>query len=74
MLSELAQQQWDMERLTAQVELSQTRRLFLRKALRMGETADWDYAAPDQQVEHCLRGTKIYNQWAYGGVVDFRVP
>lgn len=73
-LTDLARQQWDMEQLTAQVELSQARRLFLRKALRIGATADWDYKAPDQQVEHCLRGTKIYNQWAYGGVIDFKVP
>ena len=73
-LAALAQQKWDMAALTEAVELSQARRLFLRKALRMGETADWDYVAPDQQVEHCLRGEKIYNQWAYGGVIDFVVP
>ncbi len=73
-LSDLAKQKWDMGGLTEQVKLSQSRRLFLRQALRKGVSADWDYAAPDQLVEHCLRGTKIYNQWAYDGAIGLQVP
>jgi choline-sulfatase len=73
-LSALAKQKWDMEALSENIKLSQTRRLFLRQALRMGETPDWDYVAPDQTVEHCLRGTKIYNEWAYNDVIGLRFP
>ena len=73
-LSTLAKQKWDMGALAEKVKLSQARRLFLRKALATGTTADWDYAAPDPLVEHCLRGMKIYNQWAYGGAIGWRNP
>ncbi len=74
LLSTLADQKWDMDELGEQVRLSQARRLFLKKALQIGTAADWDYAAPDQLVEHCLRGTKIYNQWAYGGSIGLHIP
>jgi len=73
-LSAFAKQKWDMEALGEKVKLSQSRRLFLRQALQIGTTADWDYAAPDQVVEHCLRGTQIYNQWAYGGAIGWHNP
>ena len=73
-MSRLARQKWDMDELAEQVKLSQARRLFLKKALQIGTTADWDYAAPDQLVEHCLRGTKIYNQWAYDGSIGLHIP
>ena len=73
-LSTLARQKWDMQALTEQVKLSQTRRLFLKQALQMGSATDWDYVAKDQVAEHCLRGTKIYNQWAYDGAIDLHIP
>jgi choline-sulfatase len=73
-LAALATRKWDIAALGEQVKLSQARRLFLRQALATGVTADWDYAAPDQVVKHCLRGSKVYNQWAYDGVIDFRNP
>ena len=73
-LSDLLHSKWDMTDLTVKVELSQKRRLFLRQALREGKTADWDYSAPDQLVEHCLRGSKLYNDWAYNSVLDLRFP
>ena len=68
-MSALAEQKWDAQALSVQIKLSQKRRLFVREALRIGQVADWDYVAPDQAVEHCLRGKKIYNKWAYGGVL-----
>lgn len=73
-LSELAKNKWNMIELNHLIELSQKRRLFLRQVLRQGEVADWDYVAPDQVVDQCLRGTKIYNDWAYNGVLGLRVP
>ncbi len=73
-MSNLVKQKWDMDALSEQVKLSQARRLLLRQVLKSGETADWDYAAPDQLVEHCLRGTKIFNQWAYDGALGLHRP
>ncbi len=73
-LSALATAKWDMASLTEKIKLSQKRRLYLRQVLRMGETADWDYTAPDQMVEHCLRGEKVYNHWAYDDVYGFKTP
>ena len=65
---------WDVRKLQTDVELSQARRLFLRQALKIGEVADWDYPAPDQLVQHCLRAGGIYNHWAYTNVLDFKKP
>jgi len=73
-LSDLARQKWDVPTLTEQVKLSQARRLLIKQVLKNGEIADWDYAAPDQLVKHCLRGPKIYNQWAYDGALKLRIP
>ena len=73
-LSALARAKWDVTSLTEKIKLSQKRRLYLRQVLRLGETADWDYTAPDQVVEHCLRGDKIYNHWAYDDVFGFEIP
>lgn len=73
-LSALAREKWDMTALTENIELSQKRRLYLRQVLRMGEKADWDYHAPDQQVAHCLRGDQVYNRWAYDDVYGFKTP
>jgi choline-sulfatase len=64
-LAKLATQQWNIELLTEQIQLSQRRRLFLRRALTTGEHAAWDYLAPDPLAAHCLRGKLTYNDWAY---------
>jgi choline-sulfatase len=74
LLSTLAKQKWDMDMLGEQVKLSQARRLFLKKALQAGTPPDWDYVTPDLIAEHCLRGTKIYNKWAYGGSIGLHIP
>ena len=58
-----------MEELTEAINLSQKRRLFLHRALQIGERAAWDYPAPDQPADQCLRGSKKYNDWAYGDVL-----
>ncbi len=73
-LSELSRHKWKMNELNDLIELSQKRRLFLRQALRQGEVADWDYVAHDQAVEQCLRGERVYNDWAYDNVLGLRVP
>ena len=73
-LSDLLHSKWDITDLATKVELSQKRRLFLRRALREGQAADWDYVAPDQLVEQCLRGRTIYNDWAYSSVLDLKFP
>lgn len=69
LLSNLAQDKWNITELNEKIGLSQKRRLFLRQALREGVVADWDYVVPDQLVEHCLRGSKVYNDWAYDDVL-----
>ncbi|NKB62667.1 MAG: hypothetical protein GKR95_11285 [Gammaproteobacteria bacterium] len=71
-LVELANAQWDMESLTREVSLSQRRRLFLRGALGQGKTHTWDYVAPDQVVDACLRGKNVYNEWAYNDVLGLK--
>ena len=68
-LSELSKRKWNIEELTEAINLSQKRRLFLHKTLQIGEQTSWDYNAPDQQVDQCLRGKKGYNDWAYGDVL-----
>jgi len=73
-LSDLLHSNWDMTDLSAKVELSQKRRLFIRQSLLQGQSTDWDYVAPDQLVEHCLRGRKAYNDWAYDSVLGLEFP
>lgn len=65
----LAEQKWNMASLTEEINLSQKRRLFLHKTLQIGQHAPWDFKAPDQQVDQCLRGNNRYNDWAYGDVL-----
>ena len=69
LLLSLSEQKWNMDLLTEQINLSQKRRLFLRQTLQVGEYAPWDFAALDQTVDHCLRGGKSYNDWAYKDVL-----
>ena len=73
-LFELSSQKWNMSELNNLIELSQKRRLFLRQVLKQGNITDWNYVAPDQVVEQCLRGEKVYNDWAYNDVLGLRVP
>lgn len=73
-LKGLLKAKWNMSELNERIELSQKRRLFLRQALSQGEAAGWDYVAPDQLVDQCLRGKKVYNDWAYDNVLRLRVP
>lgn len=73
-LRDLAKRKWNVSLLTDNINLSQKRRLFLRKTLALGRRTEWDYTAPDQVVEHCLRGTTRYNDWAYNGVTRLRFP
>jgi choline-sulfatase len=73
-LSQLVQQQWDIETLTQQILASQKRRLFLREALAKGQHADWDFTPVDEQEQHCLRADKIYSQWAYQDILGYRFP
>ena len=73
-LGDLLHSKWNMTDLNAKVELSQKRRLFLRQSLLQGQIADWDYVAPDPLVEHCLRGRKAYNDWAYDSVLGLEFP
>lgn len=60
---------WQLDELNDRIELSQQRRLFLRSVLSTGETASWDYQAPDQAEDNCLRSDNLYNDWAYSKVL-----
>ena len=73
-LSQLVQQQWDIETLTQQVLASQRRWLFLREALAKGKHADWDFNPPDELEQHRQRADKVYSQWAYQDILGYRVP
>ena len=73
-LRALVKAQWDHEALSASIVTSQKRRLFLREALARGEMPDWDYHASDALAPFCLRSDKIYSQWAYEGMLDYRYP
>jgi choline-sulfatase len=73
-LCALIEQQWDNEQLTQDIIASQRRRKFLREALSRGQLQDWDYRAADELEQHCLRADKVYSQWAYQDIVDYRFP
>lgn len=73
-LRSLAELKWDVDQLTEKVKSSQSSRLFIAEALRQGKKAVWDYNAPDQSVDQCLRPPETYNQWAYENLVGFRKP
>ena len=73
-LADLVASEWDIETLKQDIILSQRRRLFLRDALAKGEPTDWDFIALDQNEEHCLRADKVYSEWAYQGIIGFKVP
>jgi len=63
---------WDLEKLDRDIKLSQARRLMLREVLATGQRTSWDYVAPDQAEEQCLRSTAIYNNWAYDQVLGLK--
>ena len=73
-LRSLAELKWDVDTLTELVKSSQRNRLFVAAALRQGKKADWDYNAPDQLVDQCLRPPETYNHWAYENLVGFKKP
>ena len=73
-LSTLLQQQWDNESLARDILASQRRRLFLREVLAKGELHGWDYSPEDALEQHCLRADKVYSQWAYQDILDYRFP
>jgi choline-sulfatase len=73
-LSQLVQQQWDVDTLTHQILASQRRRLFLREALVKGKHADWDFTPADELEQHCLRADKVYSNWAYQDILGYHFP
>jgi choline-sulfatase len=70
----LVNDHWDNETLTRDIIASQKRRMFLREALAKGKLHDWDYKPQDELEQHCLRADKVYSQWAYQNIVDYRFP
>ncbi len=73
-LGDKADQMWDVDKLSEQVRASQQQRMFVREALKIGAVTPWDYAAPDQTINHSLRGTKKYNDWAYNAPIGLKRP
>ena len=73
-LSALVNRHWDNETLTRDIIASQRRRIFLRETLARGKLNDWDYRPQDELEQHCLRADKVYSQWAYQNIVDYRFP
>jgi choline-sulfatase len=73
-LARLVERQWDVETLAQDIIASQRRRIFLREALAKGKPHDWDYHPRDELEQHCLRADKIYSNWAYQDIVDYRFP
>ena len=63
-----------VEALTRDIIASQRRRIFLREALARGRLHDWDYHPADELEQHCLRADKVYSNWAYQDIVDYRFP
>jgi choline-sulfatase len=70
----LIEHRWDNEKLTRDIVASQRRRGFLRAALAKGRLHDWDYRTADELEQHCLRADKVYSQWAYQNILDYRFP
>ena len=73
-LSNLVENRWNNDDLTQAIVASQKRRKFLREALAKGQSHDWDYRPKDELEQHCLRADKVYSQWAYQGMIDYRFP
>jgi choline-sulfatase len=73
-LSGLAHAKWNIDELSRLVSESQVQRMFVRKTLKTGKVTPWDFSAPDQVADHCLRGEKKYNDWAYGSPIGLTKP
>jgi len=73
-LCELIEHRWDIEKLTRDIVASQRRRKFLRATLARGQLHNWDYRTDDELERHCLRADKVYSQWAYQNILDYRFP
>ena len=73
-LGELIERQWDNDALTHDIVASQRRRKFLREALARGKLHDWEFHPEDELEQHCLRSDKVYSQWAYQDMIDYRFP
>ena len=70
----LIEHRWDTEQLTRDIVASQRRRKFLRATLAKGQLQDWDYRTADELEKHCLRADRVYSQWAYQDILDYRFP
>ncbi|NIP76436.1 MAG: sulfatase-like hydrolase/transferase [Xanthomonadales bacterium] len=56
---------WDLDALSAQIVLSQQRRLLIRAAHDQGTRPQWDFDAPDTTEDRWFRGEGNYNDWAF---------
>ena len=43
-------------------------------AVSLSSSVDVAADGEERTIEHCLRGTKIYNEWAYNDVIGLRFP
>ncbi|MEM7439825.1 MAG: choline-sulfatase [Pseudomonadota bacterium] len=56
---------WDADRLTAEIKLSQQRRILIRAAMGQGAPTRWNHGEAAGQRVPWYRGEEGYNEWAF---------
>ena len=51
---------WNLETLEREVRASQQQRLFVQRALAVGQQAPWDYVPPDSSSSRYVRGRDFW--------------
>ena len=67
-LQALAAAQWDTDALTAAIIASQKRRRLVDRAHQDGHRVDWHVPPSDPTDRWLLRGSGLYNDWAWQGI------
>ena len=67
-----AEARWDSDALSAEIRLSQKRRLFVRRAHAKGLKPAWDHVPGAGDDPNWYRGGENYNDWAFSYLPDER--
>ena len=59
---------WDVDKLDAEIRLSQRRRRLVQSAHDFGPAPHWDYQTTDATTPWIHRGPELYNDWAWRGI------
>jgi len=64
------ERRWDLDALAREVAASQRRRLFVQRALEIGEQSPWDYRPPDRSSTRYVRGRDFWQPFGRARLRD----